>query len=150
MGFVEKRPLSKVPLIAADILHELPEKLRNAQSLFAQTGSIHAAGVFSRKGELLLMREDVGRHNALDKLVGAALRKKILPLTDHILLVSGRLSFELVQKALVAGIPLIAAVGAPSSLAVDLAEAYNMSLVGFLKNDRFNVYCGAERLLLHP
>ena len=139
-------PLSREPQVAFSNLYELPEKMREAQSLFASTGGIHAACLFNKKGEIIAMREDVGRHNALDKLAGVLSARNLLPAKEHILLVSGRLSFELVQKAVVAGIPVLAAVGAPSSLAVELAEAYNLTLVGFLKNGRFNVYCGEERI----
>ena len=135
------------PKIAIEELLALPEKLLKAQESFAKTGGLHAAALFNQKGELLLIREDVGRHNALDKIIGAAFQKGWLPLNNHILMLSGRISFELVQKALVAGIPAIAAVGAPSSLALELADEHKMTLIGFLKEGQFNIYCGVERIL---
>ncbi|UII32383.1 formate dehydrogenase accessory sulfurtransferase FdhD [Fulvivirga ulvae] len=132
--------------IDENIIHQAPATLRHEQQVFEYTGGLHAAGLFNEKGDLIIMREDVGRHNALDKLVGAALVKQMVPLSDYFVLVSGRASFELVQKSLMAGIPLMAAVGAPSSLAVALAEDFNMTLLGFVRNQSFNVYCGRERL----
>ncbi len=135
-----------LPKINSSQLIQLPDILRQAQEIFGNTGGIHAAGLFNPKGELLSIREDVGRHNALDKVIGLAFQQKNLPLNEQILLVSGRASFELVQKSLMAGIPILAAVGSPSSLAVELAEEYNMTLVGFLRDKRFNVYCGIERI----
>lgn len=135
-----------LPLVKSAILMNLPEKLRAAQSVFEETGGIHAAALFNTEGVLLALREDVGRHNALDKLIGWAIQNSLLPLSNHLLLVSGRSSFELVQKALMAGIPILAAVGAPSSLAVQLADENNMTVVGFLKQNRFNVYSSFERI----
>jgi FdhD protein len=134
------------PRVKSTILMRLPEKLRAAQTIFETTGAIHAAGLFDTEGSLLALREDVGRHNALDKLIGWAMQMQLLPLSNVVLLVSGRSSFELVQKAFMAGIPILAAVGAPSSLAVQLADENGMSLIGFLKNNRFNVYSNFERI----
>ena len=132
--------------VQRSVLNALPAKLRDSQTTFSQTGGVHASGLFTSKGELILLREDVGRHNALDKIIGWALAEQKLPLSNYVLLVSGRVSYEIVQKAVMAGIPFIAAVGAPSSLAVDLAERFQLTLVGFLKPDRMNVYTHAERI----
>jgi len=134
------------PDVSAALITSLPARLRAGQGLFDVTGGLHAAGLFDREGNLLAVREDVGRHNALDKLIGWALLDGKLPLHDHIVLVSGRVSFELVQKALAAGIPIICAISAPSSLAVSLAAEFGMTLVGFLRGERFNVYTGRERI----
>jgi FdhD protein len=133
-------------LVTADVLAGLPDALRHAQRVFERTGGLHAAGLFSAAGELLVVREDVGRHNAVDKVVGWALQAGLLPLTGRILLVSGRASFELVQKAVLAGIPVLAAVSAPSSLAAQLAADAGLTLVGFLRGGSMNVYAGVERI----
>ncbi|MFG2747979.1 formate dehydrogenase accessory sulfurtransferase FdhD [Streptomyces xanthophaeus] len=134
--------------VPAELLGKLPDRLRAAQKVFDRTGGLHAAGLFSAQGELLDVREDVGRHNAVDKVVGRALQGGLLPLTGAVLLVSGRASFELAQKAVMAGIPVLAAVSAPSSLAVDLALESGLTLVGFLRGADMNVYAGEERISL--
>ncbi len=132
--------LAPPPELPDDFFGKLPAIVRSEQSLFEKTGGLHAAALFDTTGKLLLLREDVGRHNAMDKLIGALLLKGELPASERIVMVSGRASFELVQKALLAGIPVMAAVGAPSSLAVDLAREFGMKLVGFLREGRFNIY----------
>lgn len=132
------------------MLQDLPDRLRREQRVFDSTGGLHAAALFTRSGELLDVREDVGRHNAVDKLVGRALQQGRLPLADSLLMVSGRASFELAQKAVMAGIPVLAAVSAPSSLAVDLAEETGLTLIGFLRGTSMNVYAGARRVDLRP
>jgi FdhD protein len=136
------------PEIAAEKIYALPEKLRDAQGLFEATGGLHAAALFDAEGNLVALKEDVGRHNATDKLVGWALLEGKLPLSDHIVMVSGRSSFEILQKCLVAGVPVVCAISAPSSLAVDVARQFGMTLVGFLRGSRFNVYAGSERVRL--
>ena len=133
------------PAVDREVLQGLPETLRAAQRVFDRTGGLHAAGLFTPNGELEVLREDVGRHNAVDKVVGRSSLDERLPLNDRVLLVSGRVSFEIVQKALVAGIPFLAAISAPSTLAVRLARETNMTVVGFLRPGGFNVYAGPER-----
>ena len=136
------------PEIPAEVLYGLPETLRESQGLFEQTGGLHAAALFDPDGQLIALREDVGRHNAVDKLVGWALLEGRLPLSQRIMMVSGRTSFEILQKSVAAGIPIVCAVSAPSSLAVDLAREFGITLVGFLRGERCNVYTHRERILL--
>ena len=138
--------LPEKPQVDPSVLPGLVEMLRAGQGVFDRTGGLHAAGLFSADGKLLCVREDIGRHNAVDKVVGRALIDGKLPLASSILVVSGRAGYEIVQKSIAAGIPVLAAVGAPSSLAVSLAREFNQTLVGFLRGDRFNVYAGPERL----
>lgn len=137
------------PRLQVDLIHRLPEIQRKAQDNFHRTGGIHASALFDANGNLLSLFEDVGRHNALDKLIGNQMFADKLPLTQHILLLSGRASFELIQKACMAGIRVVAAVGAPSSLAVQLARETSMTLLGFVRENRFNVYADAGRLQFH-
>ena len=137
-------------LIDQQLLIDLPVKLRAHQRVFEATGGLHACALFSAEGELIQVREDVGRHNALDKLIGFALNTDLLPLDKSILLLSGRASFELVQKAAMAGISIIAAVGAPSSLAVQLANEFGITLIGFLRESRFNIYTMPNRIQISP
>jgi FdhD protein len=132
--------------VSPSLLAGLPAKLRAAQGVFEATGGLHAAALFDARGVLLALREDVGRHNALDKLIGWAFLEDRLALRDHIVMVSGRASYELVQKTLAAGAPVFCAVSAPSSLAVDVAREFGVTLIGFLRGERFNVYAGAERV----
>jgi FdhD protein len=134
------------PEVSAETIYSLPEKLREAQGLFDATGGLHAAALFDEGGNLLALREDVGRHNATDKLVGWTLLEGRLPLSGHIVMVSGRSSFEILQKCLTAGVPVVCAISAPSSLAVDVAREFGITLVGFLRERRFNVYAGQERV----
>jgi FdhD protein len=134
------------PRLTPALIASLPAKLRAAQGLFEATGGLHAAALFDAQGELLAVREDVGRHNALDKLVGWALLAGRLPLHDHVLLVSGRTSYEILQKSVVAGLPVVCAISAPSSLAVELAQRFGVTLIGFLRGERCNVYSGVERV----
>jgi FdhD protein len=141
------KPLDDATRVPASFLHALPEQLRAAQRVFDETGGLHAAGLFDASGRLLVAREDVGRHNAVDKVIGWAARAGRLPLSGCALMVSGRASFEIVQKALAARIPIVAAVSAPSSLAVSLAEAAGIALVGFLRGGGFNVYGARERIV---
>jgi FdhD protein len=133
-----------------ETLLSFPEKLRKAQDDFARTGGIHAAGIFNSNGELKIVREDIGRHNGVDKAIGRAFLDGLLPLDRHVLVVSGRASFEIVQKALAAGVPIIAAVSAPSTLAADFARESNQTLIGFLRPPSFNVYSHIERVILEP
>lgn len=135
-----------VPVVAPAVLLTLPDRLREAQAAFDSTGGLHAAGLFTPAGDVVTVREDVGRHNALDKVIGSQVIARRLPLNDRILVVSGRVSFEIVQKAAVAGIPIVAAVSAPSSLAIDAAERLGVTLVGFLRGERFNIYSHDARV----
>jgi FdhD protein len=145
---VASDPLPAGPVVHASVIAELPERLRAAQRTFDRTGGLHATGLFTAEGEVVLVREDVGRHNALDKVIGNRMLAGATPLGTSVALVSGRASFELVQKAAVAGIPVLCAVGAPSSLAVDAARRLGLTLVGFVRDGRFNVYAGAARVAL--
>jgi FdhD protein len=150
MGAREVRPARPMrqsgPQFSADLIYRLPDQLRQTQYAFDRTGGLHAAALFSPEGTLLGLREDVGRHNAVDKLIGFALRDGTIALGDSLILVSGRAGFELVQKSVMAAIPVLAAVGAPSSLAVETAQRFGMTLVGFLRGQRFNIYSGNWRI----
>ena len=143
-SFVLKKNLPKVSI---ETILKLPAELRKHQNLFDKTGGNHACGLFDSKGLLLHYAEDVGRHNAMDKLIGKVLKDKMIPCDNHIVLVSGRASFELIQKTLMIGIPIFVAIGAPSSLAVELAENFGLSLIGFLRENKGNVYAGAGRII---
>ena len=143
----DRPPLSSALRVSSEVLYGLPERLRQRQSIFARTGGLHAAAQFTAQGDLTDLKEDIGRHNATDKVVGTSLLRGELPLSDRVLMVSGRAGFEIVQKAYAAGIPIVASVSAPSSLAVELAQAAGLTLVGFLRERRFNIYAGGERVL---
>jgi FdhD protein len=139
-------PITAAWTIAAATISTLPERLRERQAVFDDTGGLHAAGLFARGGELVDVAEDVGRHNAVDKIVGRMLMRNALPLSNHVLCVTGRTSFEIVQKAIFAGVAIVAAVSAPSSLAIELAEEYGVTLIGFIRGDSFNIYAHPKRI----
>ena len=134
------------PIFKASLIHDIPNTLRKAQTVFEHTGGIHAAALVDIDGNMIAMREDVGRHNAVDKLIGSQLFEGKVPLSNCLIMVSGRASFELIQKSVMAGIPILAAVGAPSSLAIGLANKFNMTVLGFVRDKRFNIYSGEPRI----
>jgi FdhD protein len=144
---IKAEPIASQATVRRSILATLPARMRAAQPAYRETGGVHAAGLFEPDGKLVAVREDVGRHNALDKLVGWALGHGLVPLDNHILLVSGRVSYEILQKAIVARVPIVAAVGAPSSLALALATRFGLTLAGFVRDDSMNVYANAQRIL---
>jgi FdhD protein len=139
-------PLAPLPLVTPEIIYKLPQQLKASQTIFKSTGGLHAAAIFDAEGQLISAQEDVGRHNALDKLIGVALLGHQLPLSHHILMVSGRSSFEILQKSVAAGIPIVCSVSAPSSLAVSVAEEFGTTLIGFLRAEQFNIYTGQQRI----
>jgi FdhD protein len=141
--------LLDIPKVTLATINGLNEALKRHQQVFEYTGGLHAAALYSEKGDILLVREDVGRHNALDKLIGNALTQTILPLSNTILLMSSRASFELIQKAVMAGISVIATIGAPSSLAIDTANTFGVTLLGFVRNQQFNIYTGKQRIIIN-
>lgn len=143
------RRIEDATVFMAEQILTLPDRLRREQKIFEQTGGLHGAGLFDNAGNLLCAREDIGRHNAVDKIIGWAFMQRRLPLHGHLLLVSGRVSYEIVQKALSVGIPCIAAVSAPSSLAVKSAHEFGMTLIGFLRSGQYNIYCGSQRIVQH-
>jgi FdhD protein len=143
----EAKHLAPVFRVSPELITTLPAKLRAAQETFSQTGGLHASAIFDEQGEMVVLREDVGRHNALDKVLGHGLQNNLLPFSRHILLVSGRVSFELMQKALAAGVPIVAAISAPSSLAVEFAQTSGQTLIGFLRGPTMNVYTHPERII---
>ena len=136
-----------VPKIKSDLITKIPDLLRQSQSEFSKTGGIHASALFNKEGKPLIIKEDVGRHNALDKVIGHSLKNSLFDTKNQLIACSGRLSFELVQKTLMANIGLLMGVGAPTSLAIDLAKRFDMTLIGFVKSDSFNIYCGENRIL---
>ncbi len=147
--YLQIKGFSAIPFglkVSAEVIYNLPDKLKTAQGIFKSTGGLHAAGLFDAQGELLKLREDVGRHNALDKLIGSEFLAGQLPLKNHIVMVSGRSSFEILQKCITGGVPIVCAVSAPSSLAVEIAKEFNITLVGFLRGRKFNIYSGVERI----
>lgn len=139
-------PISTDTKIPTQVIYDLPHKLRDAQGVFTATGGLHAAGLFDFQGKLIKLREDVGRHNALDKLIGSTFLANELPMSDRIVMVSGRSSFEILQKCIAAGVPIVCAVSAPSSLAVSLAQEFGVTLIGFLRGEKFNIYSGKQRI----